>query len=150
MHLILRTSVNQPVEQVWTGFNRDLFIKLSPPFPPVEVVRFDGCLKGDIVQVRLNFLLFKQDWISEIIDQQSSSKEIYFIDEGRKLPFFLRYWRHCHRLISNADGSATIVDDIMFQTPFLLTDYLFYPVFWLQFAYRKSIYRRVFSRNTTM
>jgi len=50
--LILRTSVAQSLPQVWAGFDRDLFTKLSPPFPPVNVIRFDGCLTGDIVQLR--------------------------------------------------------------------------------------------------
>ncbi|RYY31690.1 MAG: hypothetical protein EOO04_00280 [Chitinophagaceae bacterium] len=46
MHIILRTPVRQSPDQVWAGFDRTLFDRLSPPFPPVDVVRFDGCLKG--------------------------------------------------------------------------------------------------------
>jgi len=79
------------------------------------------------------------------VDQQTTADEIYFIDEGTRLPFFLAYWHHRHRLLRAADGSTTIVDDITFQTPSRLTDYFFYPLLWLQFAYRKPIYRRVFS-----
>ncbi|GAA4453815.1 hypothetical protein GCM10023189_19430 [Nibrella saemangeumensis] len=143
MHLILKTPVNQPLPQVWAGFDRSLFEKLSPPFPPVNVVRFDGCRKGDVVHLQLNFLLFRQDWISDITDQQESPDEIYFIDEGRKLPFFLSYWRHRHRLVRR--GSHTvIIDDIRYRTPTRLTDWLLFPLLWAQFAYRKPIYRRIF------
>ncbi len=152
MHLILETQVTSSVQQTWAGFDRQLFDQLSPPFPPVDVVRFDGCLKGDVVHLRLNFIVFKQDWISLIVDQQTirtadRTDEIFFIDEGTQLPFFLAYWRHRHRLLRNADGLTVIVDDITFRTPFLLTDYLFYPLLWLQFAYRKPIYRRIFNRS---
>jgi len=144
MHLLLKTKVNQPLPVVWSGFNRTLFDQLSPPFPPVRVVRFDGCQQGDIVQLELNFLFFRQDWISRIVDQQTTESEIYFVDQGVKLPFFLASWHHRHRLLRDPSGDTVIVDDIHFRTPLLLTDYLFYPVMWLLFAYRKPVYRRIF------
>lgn len=149
MHIILRTPVRQSPEQVWAGFDRTLFDRLSPPFPPVDVVRFDGCLRGDVVHLRLNFLLFRQDWISDTVDQQTTADEIYFVDQGTKLPFFLAYWHHRHRLLRDSTGGTCVVDDITFRTPFRLTDYLIYPVMWLQFAYRKPIYRRIFGSVNT-
>lgn len=146
MKLTLRTAVRQPMAQVWAGFDRALFDKLSPPFPPVEVVRFDGCMKNDTVILRLNFLFFKQNWTSRIIDQRATPTEIFFVDEGTQLPFFLAYWHHHHRLIADpATGGTTVADEITFRTPTRLTDYLFWPLLWVQFAYRKPIYRRVFS-----
>ena len=144
MHILLATLVQQSVDQVWAGFDRTLFDRLSPPFPPVDVVRFDGCLTGDVVQLRLNFLVFRQEWTSHIIDQQTTADEIYFVDQGTKLPFFLAYWHHRHRLLRDSSGGTRIVDDITFRTPYRLTDYLLYPVMWLQFAYRKPIYRQIF------
>ncbi|MBO0939584.1 hypothetical protein J2I47_23745 [Fibrella sp. HMF5335] len=145
MKITIRTLVQSPLEAVWAGFDRQLFDRLSPPFPPVNVLRFDGCLKGDVVSLELNFILFKQVWNSDIIDQQTTSNEIYFIDQGTKLPFFLRAWHHKHRLIR--EGSGTIIaDEITFQTPNRLLDYLFYPLMWAQFVYRKPIYRAVFGR----
>ncbi|MBD2700312.1 hypothetical protein IC229_06685 [Spirosoma sp. BT702] len=151
MHLIHKTPVEQQLTQVWAGFNRKLFEQLTPTFPPVKVVRFDGCLRGDIVHLQLNFFLLRQDWISHIVDQNSTEQEIYFIDHGAKLPFFLTYWHHRHRLISlpnDATGLQTlIVDDVTFRTPFRLTDYLVYPILWLQFACRKPVYKRVFKRT---
>lgn len=151
MRLRLETHVNQSLPAVWAGFNRTLFEQLSPPFPPVQVIRFDGCLRGDVVHLRLNFLLFRQDWISLIVDQQTRDNEIYFVDQGTQLPFFLTFWQHRHRLIrvpgDVAGGQTLIVDDVTFRTPFLLTDYLLYPLLWLQFAHRRPIYRRWFSRS---
>ncbi|WP_461043313.1 SRPBCC family protein [Spirosoma harenae] len=148
MRLLLKTPVDQSLPQVWAGFDRTLFEKLTPAFPPVSVVRFDGCLKDDLVHLRLNFFVFRQDWISRIVDQQTSSKEIYFTDRGIRLPFFLTYWEHHHRLLDSGDSAQTIIiDDVTFKTPFFLTDYLLYPVLWIQFACRKPVYRRVFRRS---
>jgi ligand-binding SRPBCC domain-containing protein len=143
MNIKISTKVNQSLLKVWEGFNLELFSKLAPPFPPVEVKKFDGCLTGDIVHLELNFLLFKQDWISDIVDQKRTESEIYFIDEGTKLPFFLSYWRHRHRLVKEGEETV-IIDDITFKTPTILTDYLFYPLMYLQFLYRKPIYKKVF------
>jgi ligand-binding SRPBCC domain-containing protein len=143
MNIKISTKVNQSLLKVWEGFNLELFSKLAPPFPPVEVKEFGGCLKGDKVHLELNFILFKQDWISDIVEQNRTESEIYFIDEGTKLPFFLRYWKHKHRLVKENEGTI-IIDDITFKTPTILTDYLFYPLMYLQFFYRKPIYRKVF------
>ena len=125
------------------GFNQDLFEKLNPPFPPVRLLRFDGSEKGDVVALELDFLLFKQVWESHIVEHGQTSKEWYFVDEGVKLPFFLRYWQHRHRVVQ-VGTHARIIDDITFKTPFLLMDYLFYPIMGLQFLYRKPVYQRVF------
>jgi len=144
MHILLKTHVNQDITEVWQGFNRVLFNRLSPPFPPVEIIRFDGCLEGDVVHLRLNFLLFRQDWISLIVDQQTTEKEIYFVDQGTRLPFFLVNWHHRHRLLGDPKGGTLIVDDIVFRTPFRLTDILIYPLMWLLFFYRKPIYKQTF------
>lgn len=147
MKLTIQTSVQQSYQQVWAGFTKDLFTKLSPPFPPVKVIRFDGCLKGDVVELELNFLVFKQSWKSLITDQQTTDVDIFFLDEGIKLPFFLSSWRHYHRIIKDSN-STIIADEIEFRTPTILTDYLLYPLLWAQFAYRKPIYRSVFNRKT--
>jgi ligand-binding SRPBCC domain-containing protein len=143
MRIVLQTPVQQPPEVVWAGFTRALFERLAPPFPPVELVRFDGSRPGDLVHVRLNFLLFRQDWVSRITEQATTDDEIYFVDEGERLPFFLRYWRHRHRLVRNGRGTL-LIDDITYRTPSRLTDYLLYPAMYAQFAYRRPVYRRVF------
>lgn len=79
MKLILRTTVQQSYLQVWRGFDETLFRRLSPPFPPVRVVRFDGCLKGNIVELELNFFLFKQLWTSKITEQQGNAEEVFLL-----------------------------------------------------------------------
>ncbi len=143
MRLTVTTPVRQDYITVMKGFTEQLFMRLNPPFPPVKLLRFDGCKKGDVVSLELNFILFKQRWDSLIVESELNDREFYFIDEGKKLPFFLKYWHHHHRILK--DGTHTrLVDDITFRSPFLLMDYLLYPVLWLQFWYRKPVYRKVF------
>lgn len=145
MRLIITTSVEQDYQTVKQGFNQDLFRQLNPPFPPVRLNRFDGSQQGDIVELELNFLLFRQTWRSLITAEGMNEQEWHFIDEGVKLPFFLRYWKHHHRVICQGDG-ARIVDDIRFRSPLRLLDFLLYPVLALQFMYRKPVYKKVFAR----
>ncbi len=143
MKITINTLVDQRLPQVIAGFNGDLFLKLNPPFPKVRLIRFDGCKTGDIVSLELNFLLFKQVWTSEIVDDQSDPTEFYFIDKGTKLPFFFKSWEHKH-ILRVKDDKTVVIDDISYQTPTLLTDWLMYPLLYLQFLYRKPIYRKVF------
>ncbi|GAB2800318.1 hypothetical protein GCM10027275_52910 [Rhabdobacter roseus] len=143
MKLTLSTSVAAPLARVWRGFDATLFQKLSPPFPPVRLLRFDGSQRGDVVSLELNFLFFKQRWISEITEQAEVPDEIYFVDQGTRLPFFLTYWRHKHRLIRHGQGTL-IRDEIEYRTPLRVLDYLLYPLLYAQFAYRKPIYKKVF------
>jgi len=144
MKINIATPVEENYLKVKEGFNETLFLKLNPPFPPVKLLRFDGSSKGDTVILELNFLFFKQQWISHITEDETNEHEFYFIDEGRKLPFFLKEWRHKHRII-NAGKYSIIKDEITFKAPFALLTLLLYPVLLLQFLYRKPVYKKIFS-----
>lgn len=146
MKLTIETKVDENYLNVKDGFTESLFSKLSPPFPPVKLLRFDGTAKGDLVTLELNFLLFKQKWASRIIEDKTDEKEFYFIDKGVELPFFLRTWSHKHRI--NRIGNAAIIrDEIEYSAPFGLLSLLLYPAMLLQFAYRIPIYKKVFKRS---
>lgn len=145
MHLKIKTAVASSLEEVKQGFNQELFLKLNPPFPPVRLVKFDGCKAGDEVSLELNFLLFKQLWVSDIVEDKHEQEQWYFVDEGRKLPFFLKSWKHIHRVEVSGDG-AIIIDDISFSTGTIFTDWLMYPALYFQFLYRKPIYKKVFRK----
>lgn len=146
MQIQLETHVEQGYLDVKAGFNESLFTKLSPPFPPVKLLRFDGSEKGDRVTLELNFILFKQKWTSEITEDKTTEMEFYFVDQGTELPFFLKKWRHKHRVISTGIGSI-IRDEIEYDAPFKVLTYLLFPALWLQFAFRKPIYKKIFRRS---
>jgi len=145
MRIIIKTKVEQDYRSVWQGFDEDLFKALKPPLMPLELVRFDGSHKGDLVHLRVG--PFKQGWVSEITEQGESEDEIYFIDEGRTLPFPLKTWRHHHRIQKAPDGGSFIIDDFSYTTPTLLTDWLFYPLLYAQFAARGPVYRQFFKNK---
>lgn len=147
MHLKLKTKVEQSHLEVKVGFTGELFLALNPPFPPVKLKEFGGCEKGDKVHLELNFIFFKQDWISDITFSRTTDQVFEFVDEGSLLPFFLKSWKHHHIVERLSTNESLIVDDIQFKTPFLWMDCLLYPVLWLQFAYRKPTYRKRFSRK---
>lgn len=147
MKINIETAVNQSVSDVWNQFDDKLLLKLSPPFPPVKLISF-GQKIGEKVTFELNFFIKRQLWVSKITDSYLSVEESYFIDEGVQLPFFLKYWKHKHRIVrdnTSPNGSGSIIiDEIEFRTPTILTDYIFYPILYLQFLYRKPIYQRIF------
>ncbi len=143
MKIYLETEVKGTPAEVFKGFNETLFLKLAPPFPPFKLERFDGCKTGDEVHLKLWAGYKWENWISIITDDGTSEEEIFFVDEGTKLPPFLSFWKHQHRMKKSANGT-TIIDDIEFQSPAKILDYLLYPVMYAQFAYRGPVYRKVF------
>lgn len=146
MKFILRTNVAQSLENVKEGFNEDLFSELSPPFPKVKIKQFDGSKKGDIVSLELNFMLFRQNWTSRIVDEGGSDMAYFFIDEGIILPFGLKFWRHKHTLKS-LNAQTQIIDEVEFRSWNGLSSLLLFPILLSQFFYRKPIYKRIFGQN---
>lgn len=146
MKLRLETQVQQSAREVWQGFDQSLFLALAPPFPRLKLIRFDGSNEGDRVEIRVNFLLFAQTWESLITGQGEDDECIWFVDEGKQLPFFLKSWKHRHEMRKQENG-CTIVDAIEYRSPSRLLDIVLFPAMWLQFAYRKPVYRRSFSKK---
>ena len=143
MDILIKTKVNQDYKIVFNLFDKDLFLKLSPPFPKVNLLRFDGCKKNDIVELELDLIFSKQLWTSEIIDFCEEDDLIYFIDKGIKLPFFLKTWVHKHNIVKNAENTI-IIDDIYFDTGNIITNIIMYPILYLQFLYRNPVYKKYF------
>lgn len=142
MRIKIFTRVEADYRKVFAKFDQHLFLKLNPPLMPVILLRFDGMNVNDEVHLELNFPGKKQLWISRITESAADSEEICFVDEGIQLPFFLKSWRHRHRIIRR-NGHCVIVDDIHYQAAFSLMNYLLYPILLLQFLYRKPIYKRL-------
>ncbi|MEQ8552646.1 MAG: hypothetical protein RIC53_08340 [Cyclobacteriaceae bacterium] len=143
MQIKIETLVNADLTSVKKGFNQDLFLALNPPFPKVKVLQFDGCRKGDTVSLKLDFLVFSQVWASHIIEEEFTDQSWYFVDRGVTLPFFLKSWKHKH-LVKKKGIQSLVIDNINYTTGTVLTDLLMLPVLYLQFLYRKPIYRKHF------
>jgi ligand-binding SRPBCC domain-containing protein len=143
MKIEIKTPVKQDYKQVWQGFTKELFLALAPPLTPINLLRFDGCLKGHEVHLEIDFGVFTQIWCSTITEQKETAEEIYFIDEAIKLPFFLSKWKHKHRILKQEQGSL-IIDQIEFESFGGFGSFSVYPTLYFQFLYRQPIYQRWF------
>lgn len=145
MKLIISQKVKGNYKGIFEKFDRNLFEYLTPKFPKMEIVEFGGSKPGNIVHIK--FLSpVKQDWISEITEEQVNEKEAYFIDEGRKLPFPLKEWKHKHIIRKIDDNSSEIIDEMQFSSGIKLFDPFIYPGLFLAFNPRKKLYENYFGK----
>jgi ligand-binding SRPBCC domain-containing protein len=145
MQIHLRTNVRQNYKQVFDAFDEQLFRKLSPPYPKLKLLRFDGSEPGDVVEVELQTGIKSFKWTSLITDRSIIDSGAYFIDEGQILPAPLKFWRHKHLVTANGTG-AIIHEIITYSTGNKWLDLLLYPLMVAQFSMRKSVYQKVFGK----
>jgi ligand-binding SRPBCC domain-containing protein len=144
MKLLFKTPIQRPVSEIKEGFTKDLFLFLSPPFIPFELERFDGCEAGNEVHIRLGPKALSQKWVSLITSEGTTADGWSFVDEGRRLPWPLSYWRHHHRVDRVTETSSEIVDDIEYRCrPGFLTP-LMRPFLWASFSIRPRRYQAFF------
>lgn len=141
----ITTPIQASVPSVKILFTEELLLKLSPPFPQVTLIRFDGCKKDDQVILQINLLLTQLIWSSLITAENQTEEEWYFIDEGVEMPFGLKYWRHKHRVKKIDQQSCEIIDEISFDTRNAFLNYLLFPFLWGMIFYRKPFYKKYLS-----
>ena len=138
MNITLKSKVTSDLATVHNRFDDKLFRYLLPP--GASLIEFGGSKKGDIVHLTLPLA---GAWISEITEDGASTDMRYFIDEGRKLPFPLKKWKHKH--ILHASGKDTIIEDNMtFSSGNVIIDLFIYPVLFLSFLPRIWQYKSYF------
>ncbi|NCA84864.1 MAG: hypothetical protein EOM83_04730 [Clostridia bacterium] len=146
MRIVIRSEVAAPFHLVQKNFDMELFGALLPPSFVASLARYDGSAPGDEVHVLFRFP-WRSLWISRITQQEQSSHLFCFIDEGIRLPFGLRKWKHQHSVIKIDDSETEIVDDIHFSTLNKLMDYLAWPMLFLAFYPRKWQYKSFFKKQ---
>ena len=72
MKLIIATPVEADYRAVYSAFNRELFIALSPPFPKVTLLKF-GMQRGDEVELRIGFGRIGVCWVSKLMKPMMKS-----------------------------------------------------------------------------
>lgn len=146
----MKITIHSPLEgspvSVFSRFNRDLFLALAGAFPKVTLQRFDGCRLNDETHVCIHFF-GKREWLSRNTDFFESPEEIYFVDEGLKIPFGMKRWKHTHRITGNEQQSI-IHDEIEYDFGNRLLNVLWWLPFYMQFAARPRKYRRYFKNNS--
>lgn len=145
MNIRLKTKVDGNYKLVMEQFDRKLFEALKPKHGKMEIVKFTGSKKGDIVH--LKFLSpIKTEWISEIVEDGENEKEAFFIDEGIQLPFPISFWKHQHIVQKLTDDSSYIIDDMTFKGVNSLFTLLLYPILYIAFYPRKKVYQSYFKK----
>ena len=144
MRLLLTTALTAPDPYVVLArFDEALFRALAPPFPQLDVTRFDGCRPGDTVALVMDWGVGRQTWVSRITDAGQTPTAAWFTDEGQMLPWPFRQWRHHHRVDADPRTGGTIItDDLTYHTASLVLDWFARPALWALLAYRKPIYRK--------
>lgn len=127
---------------VWSQFNEELLKKISPPFPSVQIIRFDGCSKGDLVILEINLLIHKVIWSSHITHSKQDTIKSIFIDEGIRVPFGIKKWKHEHSIVKIDDAHCYIQDFVTFKTAFTFLDLIIFPFLWGMMFYRKPFYKK--------
>ncbi len=143
MHIHFETLVHQSKETVFKQFDVKLFQRLTPPLTKVELIQFDGCQVGDVVELNVKSILNTQHWVSKVIEYHEGEKEIYFVDKAQTMPYPLTFWRHKH-IIREIEEGTLIIDDIKLEAKNKVVGFFFYPFIWLAMGYRKRVYKKVF------
>lgn len=103
-------------------------------------IRIDSLVRIEVTVMGM----MKQRWKNIITELKTSATECFFVDEGLELPGMFSKWRHKHLIRSGKDGRTEIVDDISYESGNKLLTWLIFPAVYLQFAYRKPVYRKYF------
>ncbi|MFM2285577.1 MAG: hypothetical protein RLZZ543_1074, partial [Bacteroidota bacterium] len=101
----------------------------------------DGCHKGNVVGIRMNFGVLKTEWWSTITEEIHTPELAQFTDEGTRLPFFLSYWKHQH-IIEKEGNDVRMTDYVEFRSSNALSTFVMYPAIFLMLFYRKPIYKK--------
>jgi ligand-binding SRPBCC domain-containing protein len=146
MHFQIQTPVSGTPRTVFHRFDRQLFLRLAPPGVRLLLHQFDEPLAvGGVVHLEVKFFgLLRQEWYNRITALETGDQLCSFVDEGERLPWPLRRWRHHHIIRQGAHGTE-IVDDITYHSANRVLDYLLFPFVYLQFWYRRPVYRKYFS-----
>lgn len=142
MRFVIQTTIHHNYIDLYNRFDSKLFLALSPTFPKMNLLRFDGSKTGD--EIHLKLTPPGVTWISIITDDFITENEATFVDEGKQLPPGLNYWKHVHRIRKVSETESIIEDDISFKGSFGLLTLLLLPVLWLSFYPRKRAYKKYF------
>lgn len=145
MNITLRTPVKGNYIKVMEAFDRDLFEALKPPAGEMEIVEFTGSKKGN--KVHLRFIKpIKAEWISDIVEDETTDDQAWFIDVGTTLPWPLASWTHRHIVERADDGNSIVIDDMSFTGKNFLLTLILYPAIFIGFYPRKKIYKQYFDK----
>ncbi|WP_235295994.1 SRPBCC family protein [Portibacter marinus] len=143
MKFTIKTPVPGNYKVVMNAFDKKLFEHLKPVGASMEIVKFTGSKEGDIVHIRFTSPI-KAEWISKIVEDGVDDERAYFIDQGTKLPWPLKYWKHEHVVAKIGEKKSQIEDRITYKTFSIVLDALIRPAMYMAFYPRRAQYQKYF------
>lgn len=112
-HFEFSSWIDAPVETVFEFHERrDALELLTPPWPPVKVIRPPASLAaGTIVELQIGPWPLSMRWVARHLAYEQNHK---FIDEQRSGPFAI--WVHTH-LFEAEKGGTRLRDSIAYAVP---------------------------------
>lgn len=105
--------VAAPVHEVFAFHERDDALeKLTPPDPPVEVVRREGGIRpGAVVELRIGRWPLRITWLARHTEYEPGRR---FVDVQERGPF--AHWEHRHEFAPEGAGTR-MTDRVSFSLP---------------------------------
>ncbi len=105
------TTLHANLDEVWTLFSSAENLVRVTRFPKISLHSDPSTVKGNHLELELNFVLFRLNWRLIILDVQAKS---FFIDEALRIPFPFRAWRHTHSF-AQVGESTVMTDKVEFE-----------------------------------
>jgi ligand-binding SRPBCC domain-containing protein len=141
--IFVRCRVHSTFQKVVDGFNRQLLESLSPDLMQLRILRYDGQKTGDCFTMQMGPPLLNIRWEGRVTAAGQTPATFWFEDEGLKLPFPLKAWRHRH-VVRKAGDEAVIMDIVSYTTGNRILDILCFPFLKAMFRGRIKKYQRYF------
>lgn len=138
------SSINADFKKVSSGFNIELFNYLAPSFPKIEVTKFEGIQKEDLIQLKIKIGIKTLNWSGKITHFEKNQQKLYFVDIGTSLPFPFKSWKHHHLILNNGHNKTIIVDKVEHEMISPLFNFFAKMIVKSMLRPRISLYRKYF------
>lgn len=115
-----KTTLEASLPNVWRFFSINENLTRVTGFPKVTVNGDRYLYEGALIDLSLQFMFIKVRWkgvVSEVVD------DVYFVDEGRDIPFPFQSWRHVHAFKAVSGSETAMIDQVTYGSslpPFLV------------------------------
>ncbi|MBN2694855.1 hypothetical protein JXR93_09355 [bacterium] len=121
MKIEIKHKISGDLKAQFKKMNKELFMFLNPRFIPLKIDVFEEISKNSIF--RLKVMFFR--WDGVISEYVIDDNESYFVDEGVKLPFPLKKWRHKH-ILKKIDNELFLIEDVEVDSYFIFRPFVKY------------------------
>lgn len=112
-HVEYRSTIDASAEDVFAWHARPgAFQRLTPPWLPVNLERFEGIRDGARAVIRLGYGPASIEWVAEHFDYVEGEQ---FCDRQLRGPF--ERWTHVHRMEPEGPEACTLIDAIDYELP---------------------------------